>query len=366
MVQISQQPVRGHRNPELDYMKAVAIFFMVMQHSIETIANFDSEEMAPVGVFQNAMEFSWEFLCAAIFIFSIGFGLSYTRKNSPAQLARRGLKLLRNAYLLNIARGVLPMLVIWLVKRELDPETLYFNLFNVDVFHFAACLYFLAALLKKCSVNRHAFIPIGILMLCCTFLFDRFVGPVESPILQPVLALFIPCSDLCYFPLFNYFIFGAIGFAAGRFFSERSLSDGFFRGMFWSCLVIFAGSCLTAHFRGRPIRPYYDMSLQDLFVDLRQVLLEMTVMLGEFAFFHLIHRHVREDGKLYGFIRFCGIKLTAIYVIHWILLGWLNVPMYLFDIPGGSFEITALFSIVLTLVSIGIAKLLAIPRRESA
>ncbi len=87
MTQTLESTARRPRQPELDYLKTVAIFLMVSQHAIEVLANFDSEEVPPSGFFQHLTEFSWEFLCAIIFIFSIGFGLAYTRKNNPQQLA---------------------------------------------------------------------------------------------------------------------------------------------------------------------------------------------------------------------------------------------------------------------------------------
>lgn len=365
MTQSAQLSAVRQRRLELYYMKTIAIFLMAMQHSMECLANFDYEVVAPVGVFQHAMEFSWEFLCAGIFLFTIGFGVIYTRKQSPVQMAKRGLKLLADAYLLNIARGVLPLLLFWLVKGELDREMLFVNLFTVDVLHFAAIAYLIMALLKQCRISRSFFLPIAFLMLSIWPFVMEPMSQIESPMLRAALDLFVRCDDLSIFPFLNYFIYVTVGMMAAEFFAGRKRPVGFYRMLLLYMAVFWTGVLLYGYANGVSIRAYYDLSCQQDLPDFQMLILEATLMLGEFALFHLLHRHVRENGKAFELICFCGTKLTSIYIVHWIMIGWLSAVVRMLGWEGWPFEITALISVGITLISIGIVKLITKGRKSS-
>lgn len=358
MTQTLESTAHRPRQPELDYLKTVAIFLMVSQHAIEVLANFDSEEVPPSGFFQHLTEFSWEFLCAIIFIFSIGFGLYYTRKKKPQQLAWRGLRLLRDAYLLNIARGVLPPLLVWMVKGgEIDPSLIITRLFTVDVLHFAAVSYFFVALLKQCRVSKYAFFPISAVMLFIIYWIEPTLEGIEGQFLAIPLSFFFYCGGISCFPLFDYFVFLVIGMLVGEFLSDSDLSDRFYIILFWFSLTIFVGIYLTMKISGVPFSRYYDMTAMVLNSDFGKLIMHVLVLLGEFAFFHFVHKSLKKCEKVRGFVRFCGTNLTTVYIIHWIIICWLAALMRIFDIQGGNFETTMLISVAITMVSLGIAKM---------
>ena len=71
----------------------------------------------------------------------------------------------------------------------------------------------------------------------------------------------------------------------------------------------------------------------------------------------MIHIVTKKVTKGYGFFRYCGSNLTTIYVIQWLIIGWMcSFQPYLQITPGFGGSIG--LGILIALASIGISKLI--------
>ena len=101
----SNKKVNTTRQWELDLARAVLIFCLALVHvTIECTSDeglcsgipyvFDSIIGGPFG--------------APMFMFAMGVGMSYTIRNKPKELLKRGAELFGLAYILNICRFLIP------------------------------------------------------------------------------------------------------------------------------------------------------------------------------------------------------------------------------------------------------------------
>ena len=95
--------VNTKRQVEFDYIKTLAIFFMVIIHVLEEISTYGAYEVIPAGFWENLIEFGAGPLAAPAFMFAMGVGIIYSRHNEPSELFRRGVRLLILAFGLNLA-----------------------------------------------------------------------------------------------------------------------------------------------------------------------------------------------------------------------------------------------------------------------
>lgn len=82
--------VNTKRQAEFDYIKTLAIFFMVIIHVLEEISAYGAYETVPAGFWENLVEFGAGPLAAPAFMCAMGVGIIYSRRNGPSELFRRG------------------------------------------------------------------------------------------------------------------------------------------------------------------------------------------------------------------------------------------------------------------------------------
>ena len=137
---------------------------MVIIHVIEETSHVEFEAL-PTGFWENFIQFGAGPLAAPVFIFSMGLGIVYSRSQEPKQLFKRGVRLWLAALALNICRDVIPRLIVCLISGSAPEwEVLRYQIFNIDILHFAGLAFMLTALLKKLKVPVLALVPIGIIM----------------------------------------------------------------------------------------------------------------------------------------------------------------------------------------------------------
>jgi hypothetical protein len=78
------------------------------------------------------------------------------------------------------------------------------------------------------------------------------------------------------------------------------------------------------------------------------------IIVIEISLFHLITRGLKKE---IGLCNFCGRNLTTIYVVQWMIIGWMtSFQDYLHIEPG--MEWSAVLGVIISCVSILITKLL--------
>ena len=344
-----------NRQIEFDYAKTLAIFFMVIIHVVEEMSHVEFEAL-PAGFWENFIQFGAGPLAAPVFIFAMGVGIVYSRKQEPIQLFKRGLKLWGVALALNICRDVIPRLIVCLISGSAPEwEVFRYQLFNIDILHFAGFAFMLTALLKKLKIPTLAYIPIGIIM--------QVIGNELSLVFQPagvpeilLSYIFDTGGDLACFPLLNWYTSLAIGIVAGTVIQKYSDKLNMLYSIgFWVGGSILIGFIFACHYYDVDIRLFHAL-YEDAFYGQTffHFMYNTLVIIIELSLIHLITRKWDRD---LGFASFCGSNLTTIYVIQWMFVGWLtSFQDYTHIDPG--MEMSVVLGIIIALASIGIAKLL--------
>ena len=343
------------RQYEFDYAKTLAIFFMVIIHVIEELSHVEFEAL-PTGFWENFIQFGAGPLAAPVFVFAMGIGIVYSRNNEPIQLFKRGLKLLIVALCLNICRDVIPRLIVCLISGSAPEwEVFRYQLFNIDILHFAGLAFMLTALLKKLKVPVLALVPIGILMQILGNELSLVFAPTD---LAEILLSYIfdTGGDLACFPLLTWYVSLAVGILAGTIIKENShrLNRMYSIG-FWGGAVLLIGFIFGCHYYEVDIRLFHAL-YEDAFYGQTffHFLYNTLVIVIEISLIHLITRKQTRD---LPFVKFCGSNLTTIYVIQWMIVGWMTSFQDYLNIDPGM-EMSVVLGILIALVSMGIARLL--------
>ena len=346
---------KNKRVIELDYAKTIAIFFMVIIHVFEELSIFGIEDKLPSGFMENYVQFTAGPYAAPLFIFAMGFGSVFSRNQDPEKMFKRGLKLLAMGITLNLARDVLPRLLVCLIS-DTSPvwEVMRYQIFNIDVLHFAGLAYMLTALFKKLKVPYLALIPIAVLMQAVGNLISLHYTP--EGFWELLFSYFIFTGDLSCFPLLTWYLSMAFGIVVGeevkKFVGDADLE---FSRAFWGCACLLTGFLSASDINGIDHRIYY--ALYDNFLYKQtffNFLYNSLVIIMLLAVIHFVNR---KKPIAYGFFNFCGTNLTTIYIIQWLIIGWISsFNGYLHIEPGFSGSIV--LGIIIALISMGITKLL--------
>ena len=347
--------IETKRRSEFDYAKTLAIFFMVIIHVVEELSHVEFETL-PSGFWENLIQFGAGPLAAPVFIFSMGLGMVYSRSQEPIQLFKRGVKLLIVALALNICRDVIPRLIVCLISGSApDWEVFRYQLFNIDILHFAGLAFMFTALLKKLKVPVLALVPIGILM--------QIVGNELSLCFAPTgLAeillsyIFDTGGDLACFPILTWYVSLAIGILAGTIIQRFSDNlNRIYSIGFWGGASLLLGFIFACHYYDVDIRLFHAL-YEDAFYGQTffHFLYNTLIIVIELSLIYLITRKWKRD---LPFAEFCGKNLTTIYVVQWMIVGWMtSFQDYLKLDPG--MEMSVVIGILIAIASIIIARLL--------
>ena len=338
----------------LDYMKTIALFFMVMIHVIEEMSFFDTVAEQPAGFFRNFIEFGAGPLVAPVYMFSMGACLVLARKNDPVQLAKRGLSMWVLAMALNIVRDVVPNFIAAAIAGTTpDPDYIYFLVFNIDILHFASMALLLTSLLKTLKTPAWGYLPIAILMQIAGGMLSAFVP--ENRIAECILSYFYPAGELAFFPLLTWYIWVAAGISGGEVYIHDREVEHHYGKILAMCAIFLTGYLYGLNYCGYDSRSFYTL-YEDLYYDqtFLHFIFNALVILMEVAMIHLIFSKT-EFG--YSFCKFCGINLNTIYLVQWILVGWSCTAKEYWGIAF-SFEMCAAIGIVYAFLAIGITRML--------
>lgn len=168
------------RQPELDLAKGFAILFMVWVHIFEELS-LKTEDILVTFVEVLGGPFA-----APVFMVCMRIGVVYSRHNTAKDLLRRGLHLLMVGFVLNIARFVIPDILLYVITGKTSYLADTFSLFSVDILQFAGVAHLFLALIKKLNIKAFPAFCISALLsiigmaLCDissgSYAIDQFLG----------------------------------------------------------------------------------------------------------------------------------------------------------------------------------------------
>ena len=237
---ISSKEVNIGRQEEFDYLKGIFMIFIFLIHSFQATMSDESSFVSGIYMFATMSG-------AAIFIFVMGFGSTYSKRADAGDLAKNGVRMVIYQYLNNllyIASLALPypFVASSLSEAGLDNFSLsmwaYFQYTNI--FFITGILYLVLAALKKLGLPTIGYLCLGVLAgFIAPFLYGV---PVDVPVLGYIVTLLIGDAMFVSFTPLYFLSYALIGVAAGRLYRRLNDKKAFYRKMLPVCSATAAAS----------------------------------------------------------------------------------------------------------------------------
>ncbi len=347
---LKKEEIQTSRQYNLDLIKALAIICMVICHAVIRFSlHLDGYEDDFWYLFGKV--FIASYLAAAhAFMFAMGVGMAFSKKNRPADLIIRGIRLYIMAYILNFFRYGIYTIAEGLITGRFRGETLY-SILSPDILHFAGIALIVTGLLRKLKLNEIHICVVGVILSAAGApLAFVFQGGEAA---QYLLGHFVVTSKLwsC-FVFFNWYVFVAFGLLFGAILRRAEDLDRFYgailrvsfpvMALYYVLSIVFGPYFMTKN------GWYYAVSLPEAAGFLS---IDLTLL----SVFYFLLKKVRVE----RFSPFIGMSrnITAIYCIHWCLIGFIDsVFCYVLGVRF-SYLFIYLIGIALIFISAGLAGL---------
>ena len=213
---------------------------MVFSHPFEYTGIDITEGIAYYIMFIGAHQF-----VAPVFMLCMGIGYTYSRKrNDPAAMFRRGLKLLAAGYALNIFRALGLFTAFLQTGNRMYLDWSACEVVIVDILQFAGLATMLLAALRRLRLPWWA---AALLALAMSLAGSRIhMVSTGNNLLDSVLAPFIGIQGHVaesYFPLLNWFIFVVLGYGMGKLLRRCKDTDRLYAFLAPFGALIYLGLC---------------------------------------------------------------------------------------------------------------------------
>lgn len=283
----------------LDFMRGLAIFFMVMQHTM-LVHEFTSGE--GVGLIGNIFLLLGTAPAAPVFMFIMGLFIMKS-KSSTKDMCIRGCKLLLLGYGLNLFRFLIPMVI---AGEGASAVNMFFS---VDILQLAGLSMIMASVLRKLTDNKYVIpcLVIGVLLV------SPYLWGVGNE--NPLTDLLWGTSGDVAFPFLPWCIYPMLGMYLSKYLVKRKIDKKVKRNLAISAAVLGIIGLLTLD-----IFPYADYSRYGL---------GASFLVIAFVFIWLIiceyitnrFMGIRESG-IGKLLAYWSEHVTNLYIIQWVIYGW--------------------------------------------
>lgn len=335
-------PEKGNsgRQVELDIAKGLAVLFMILIH---VQGDFGTETMQKSSV-GNILSFLGGVPSAPVFMFLLGTGVVYSRKQDVQTFVKRGFQLIISGYVLNFFRGTLPVIVQGIYEGESFFQEAVFDFFNVDILQFAGLALIFIGLIKKWQLKNWAILSIA---LCTTILnyFLKFIW-VENEWLSAVSSLFWGSSYKSHFPFMTWIFYPLMGMIFASYLIRCTDKKKMYTIlMILSFLVMIPFTYISWYFTPEGDYGYYHHG----FVSNIQLTAMVLFWIGLLYF---VAMPMPASVKKY-FARLSA-NVNNIFAIHWVIIGWSAIVLGYNDMGVLGVLVTAL---MIAVISDGLAVL---------
>lgn len=345
----SEELTNDGRQKEFDYVKLIAITFMILIHMWEECTDINLSVL-PKGFLNNFLQFCAGPLAAPMFMTAMGVGIPYSKHCTSHDLFKRGMHIFVLAYVLNILRDALPYVIFAGMNHELDMDYFLFMLLNGDILQFAGLSFMLIALFIKLNLP--------VLVMTCIALFMQLLGfilatnfPVDTNMTY-VLGLIYKTENMC-FPFLQWFIYPCFGIFLATYLRHVIDKDKLYKAILIAGASILTVYSISLHINGYKVAFVYSLA-RDLYYnqDFIKTLFIVLTIIVELSIIHFLFGR-RDYSKIDSLAAYAGKHLNTIYIVQWLLIGWLsNILDYCFDMklePAMSLSV-GLLIIVLSFV----------------
>ncbi|WP_444997310.1 heparan-alpha-glucosaminide N-acetyltransferase domain-containing protein [Aliikangiella sp. IMCC44359] len=297
-----------------DLARGLAILFMILIH----VLDFYSQPKVQDTLFGDAIEILGSWPAAPIFVFIMGVFLTYSSVHNLAQGLSRAAILFSLGYLLNLARGTIPM---WLslqmelvTYEQLGGYTPLTELLVVDIFQYAGLAYATCLLLKHFIPNPRVWLTIAIIIAFGSpILWDITSG---VPVIDELFKLFWGHhAQGAVFPLFPWLTYPIVGMAFGHWLKNTSNQNKLFNHSFFGGIsLMIIGALLTL--------TNVEFHLAEIMRSGPGAMILSTGFV--FVWLYACQLLVKKiaANRFFNLLYFWSKHVTSLYIIQWLLVGW--------------------------------------------
>ena len=324
----SKDEINTSRQWELDLARAFIIFCLALIHvTIECTTDEGLCSGIPY-LFDTVIGGPFS---APMYMFVMGVGMCYTRKNTPMEHFLRGVKIFAVGYVLNICRFLIPYSIgYWITGDHAKYiEPLLYKVLCNDILTFAGLAMMLMALFIKLKLPNLVMIAIATVMCAFGTLLNGV--DVVSPLGNIFLGYLIGTEDaagmvLSDFPILNWMMFPVCGYAFGTMLKHVKDKKLFYLIFSLPAIIIaivyFAlGIYHEVGMFGEGQNCYYHMIFSD-------VLASLCLTVGMIGIYYFIWKVFPK--KMFYIAWSISENITEVYFIHWVLVSFVvNLFMYI-------------------------------------
>lgn len=324
----SHEHVNKGRQPAFDLCKTVCIILMILCHVFYVIKYTTTPTLNATYVAHNLVRL----LGAQFFMFSMGMGLAYTKNSSAKDCFKRGIILLLTGYLLNFMREILPWIVTgsYPMFGSIMTNDKFLMLLSCDILQFAGLAFLFFALAKHFKwSNLTIFVVtlfITVIGAFCTN--EIYVKLTPENFYYSFIGLLIPIrnftiTDYVCFSFSNWIIYPVVGWLFGKALKKCQDLDKFYLYLFWisTPMLLLAWAAFDALGRNmwlvlmNPV-VYHQQNPVILAIYLNIIAIAISIA-------HLFSNYFTKF-KFWNVIRHFSSELPTLYIVSWILIGWLG------------------------------------------
>lgn len=319
--------INTSRQWELDLARAVIIFCLALIHvTIECTTDEGLCSGIPY-LFDTVIGGPFS---APMYMFVMGVGMCYTRKNTPKDHFIRGAKIFAVGYILNICRFLIPYSIGYFITGDYATyiEPLLYKVLCNDILTFAGLAMMLMALLIKLKLSGGVMLIIATVMCGLGTILNGV--DVGAPLGNIFLGYLIGTEDaagmvLSDFPILNWMMFPIFGYVFGAVLKRVKDKNLFYLTFSLPAIIIaivyFAlGIYFERGMFGEGQNCYYHMIFSD-------VLASLCLTVGMIGVYYFILKILPK--KMFYVAWSISENITPIYFIHWVLVSFVvNLFMY--------------------------------------
>ncbi|MBR3242321.1 MAG: DUF1624 domain-containing protein [Parasporobacterium sp.] len=304
----------NERQYNLDLLKAFAIVCMVICHAVLMLGQYRPE---------SGNEFWYIFadniigayvVAAHGFMFAMGVGMVYSRKNRPADQIRRGVSLLILAYVLNFFRYGMYFMAEGLITGTFAERAMG-SLFGGDILHFAGLAFIVTGILKQLKLKESTILFIALILS----MIGTMAASVDThnAVWNIIVGLFVftpnHASTFCFC---SWYLFVAVGLVFGKILKETPDKDSFYKK-----LLIISGILTAIYVAATFACGMFFLSKDKAFYDASplEALGLLSIDFFVLSLFHFLLKKV-DASKFRRSIEMSK-NINSIYCIHWCIVG---------------------------------------------
>lgn len=351
----SKNELNKGRQIEVDIAKAIILFYIAFVH-IFIECSTEQQLASGLGYFFDTViggPFG-----APIFSFSMGCTVMFARKHDSISVAKRGVGLFIGGFIFNIFRWTIPSIIGYLITGDYTRyiEPIIYKTFYNDILQFAGmALITIATFMYFNIADKWLFVTAAVASVLGTLLTGI---DLKNPVLNIVAGYFIgtedaECMVMSDFVYLNWLIVPVTGYLFGKALIHMKDKKRFYQFVSPVSLAICAVAFIVEYINkwgmfGFGEYCYYHISTID-------VLLCILLVFGLLGVYYFLSRHLSHG--VIAFFEYLSLNLTNIYVIHWILIGWIvNLGIY---VIFGTLEIGNIYIIIVSAVITVLSMVLA-------